>query len=155
MTFPKVVVRIFVAVLLAQGALWALSVDETGQRDQKEQIERLESQMAAALVSNDSRAYGECLARDWKMVNTDGSILDKGQVLDLLSRGDLHFDSYRVERLEIRIYGEAAVVIGVDRATGQMNGEAYTGHDRFTDVFAEIDGEWKVVSTHVSALGER
>ena len=37
---------------------------------------------------------------------------------------------------------------------GEWDGDKFTTHERFTDVFAKIDGKWRLVSTHSSKIAE-
>ena len=125
--------------------------DETA--DQTELL-RLEKTGAAAIVSADIKALGEFFSPDWKIVDSDASMMDRERLFKEMKAGALTFASYDQGDLEVRIYGDAAVVIGTGKSKGAWNGESFTSHERFTDVFIRRDGKWRCVSTHTSEFPE-
>ena len=80
--------------------------------------------------------------------------MDREQLFKAMKDGALTFASYEQSALEVRIYGDAAVVIGTGKSKGAWNGEAFTSHERFTDVFIRREGKWLCVSTHTSEFPE-
>ena len=47
--------------------------------------------------------------------------------------------------MQVRVYGNTAVVIGGARERGTRNGTAYTDTYRWTDVFVKRGGRWQAV----------
>jgi beta-N-acetylglucosaminidase len=43
-----------------------------------------------------------------------------------------------------------AVVIGAYHETGISKGKRYEYHDRFTDVWMKIDGQWQLIASQYS-----
>jgi len=71
-----------------------------------------------------------------------------------LDSGELVIKTYRVSDVEVQIYGEAAVVTGVVRSSGQRNGALFTSPVRFTNVWVKQGGEWRRAAFHDSPLPE-
>jgi ketosteroid isomerase-like protein len=67
-----------------------------------------------------------------------------------MGAGLLKIASYEQSDLEVRIYGDTAVVIGTGKSKGEWKGESFGSKERFTDVFVRQDGKWHCVSTHTS-----
>lgn len=130
------------AVLLPCAASLALEIDDT------EQIKKIERQLAAALAKNDETGLKEWLADDWKFVGSDGEVTGRDDLLAAMRSGQLKFQSYELSEVKVRIYGDAAVVIGKGAAKGHLGDEAFDEHDVFTDVFIRKDGKWRCVSSH-------
>ncbi len=132
-------------------SLVAARADQTA--DQSELL-RLEKTGAAAIISADLKALGEFFSADWKIVDSDASMMEREQLFKAMKDGVLTFASYEQSELEVRIYGDAAVVIGTGKSKGAWNGESFKSHERFTDVFIRREGKWLCVSTHTSEFPE-
>jgi ketosteroid isomerase-like protein len=93
------------------------------------------------------------VATDYKIIGPDGSLQTRDQSL-----GDIRSGAYKITEwttgkdLEVRVFGDAAVVTGSNTEKSTYNGEDTSGHYRWTDVFVKRDGRWQAVATHVSKL---
>jgi ketosteroid isomerase-like protein len=54
--------------------------------------------------------------------------------------------------LDVRLYGDTAVVIARGVSGGNYNGQAFREVERSSSVFLRQGGEWKCVLTHLSRL---
>jgi ketosteroid isomerase-like protein len=63
-------------------------------------------------------------------------------------------DSYASEGLEVRVYGEAAVVTGLSPVKGRARGraQAFSGRYRFTDVWVKHQDRWEAVATQSTSV---
>src|SRR5258705_5011819 len=113
--------------------------------DDAQELTRIENAQAEALAKGDVAAFRALIADDWKVVLGEGSVMTADQILNPLKEGKLKFSSFTVEDLDIRIYANAAVVIGTNRTKGEWDGQDFTGKSRFTDVFIRTDGKWRCV----------
>jgi hypothetical protein len=58
-----------------------------------------------------------------------------------------------VYEIDVRIYGETAVVIGRSTNKGiNPNGNEFSHDEFWTDILVKSNGEWKWVSTQVAVL---
>ena len=128
-----------------------VAADQTA--DQTE-ILRLEKDGASAIVAAALKALGDFFSADWKIVDSEAAMMDREQLFKVMKAGLLKFSSYDESDLEVRVYGDAAVVIGTGKGKGEWNGESFTTKERFTDVFVRLDCKWRCVSTHNSAFPE-
>jgi ketosteroid isomerase-like protein len=143
-----VVVPRVVALLIVLLAALPASASES-----KPEILQLEEKFVAAVVSNDAAAVDAIVADDWKLVTSDGSVVDRATIIGWLKAGRLHFDSYKTSKdIDVRTYGDTAVVIGIGHSVGSLDGENFEARERFTDVFVKTDGQWKCVSTQTTTL---
>ena len=116
----------------------------------KTEIIRIENATAAALIEKDLKLLTEFFAADWKLVTSDGSMMTRGELFKALETGKLKFESYELSDLEVRIYGDAAVVIGHGKSKIEWKGESIEEKESFTDVFIRHEGKWQCVSSHSS-----
>ena len=138
-------------LLLAVSILAVLPV----RADDKQELTRIETAFVEALAKNDPAAFRALITDDWKVVLGEGSVMTADQILNPLKEGKLKFSSFTVEDLDIRIYADAAVVIGTNHTKGEWDGQEFTGKSRFTDVFIRTDGKWRCVSSHSTDIANR
>ena len=131
----------------AQGA------EGTARRGYDEQvIKQLEQEWAEALVKRDQAVIDLITASDWMLTDPEGSLVTKAQAdADLKSRV-LKFESYKLDELKVRVYGDSAVVHGLDTERSSYKGKDTTGQYRFTDVFVKRNGRWQAIATHATRV---
>jgi ketosteroid isomerase-like protein len=105
-----------------------------------------------AMVGNDAAEIGRYMADDWTIVGPDGSVGDKANFLALVRSGTLTHDVMESTDLDVRLYGETAVVIARGVSGGNYNGQAFREVERSSSVFLRQGGEWKCILTHLSRL---
>jgi ketosteroid isomerase-like protein len=83
-----------------------------------------------------------------------GSVIPKADLLAVIGAGQLKFLS--VERVEasVRFYGTAAVVVGRTQMSGLFGEAGFTTKSRYTHVFAEQQGQWRLVSAQGTQIAE-
>ena len=106
-----------------------------------------------AMVANDAEAIGRYMADDWVIVGSDGRVGNKPDFLALVRSGALTHDVMESSELEVRVYGEAAVVLARGVSGGHFQGTPFHERERSSSVFVRQAGEWRCVLTHLSRLG--
>lgn len=108
----------------------------------------IEQQLTKLILAGDRDGYGAFLADDWSVINTDGNILTKEQVLrEMFVTGQRQIDAIAVDDVKVRPLGDVAIVTGRTIASGKLRGATVTATLRFTDVFARRDGRWQIVAS--------
>jgi ketosteroid isomerase-like protein len=92
----------------------------------------------------DVRWYDEHLAVDFLASNVDGSILDKREFLERISRRG-RGSGYAAVDVRIRLLGDVALIHAGFRYRKPDGGQ---GTGRYTDIWARRDGRWLCVSAH-------
>jgi len=106
-----------------------------------------------AMVENDPDAIGRYMADDWLIVGSDGRVGDKAGFLALVRSGALTHDVMESADLDVRLYGDTAVVIARGVSGGKYEGRTFREVERSSSVFVRQAGEWRCVLTHLSRLG--
>jgi ketosteroid isomerase-like protein len=106
-----------------------------------------------AMVTNDADAIGSFMADDWTIVGSDGGVGGRERFLALVRSGALTHDVMTSEELDVRVYGDAAVVIACGVSGGRWQGQAFRETERSSSVFVRRGGGWRCVLTHLSKLG--
>ena len=105
-----------------------------------------------AMIENDAEAIGRYMADDWTIIGSDGSVGDKATFLGLVKSGALSHDVMESADLNVRVYGDAAVVTARGLSGGKYQGRTFREVERVSCVFIRQQGEWKCVSTHLSLI---
>jgi ketosteroid isomerase-like protein len=107
-----------------------------------------------AMVENDAARIGQFVADDWTIIGSDGRVGDKASFLKLVESGDLTHDVMESHDINVRVYGDVAVVLARGISGGNFRGQPFHVVERVSCVFVRQDGLWKCVSTHLSQLAE-
>jgi ketosteroid isomerase-like protein len=109
-------------------------------------LTRLNEQYVDAFMKGDSGWYRDHLADDFVCIESDGSVLDKGQFLRNAEAGP-DVVSYALSDVRVRLFGPIALVHAKGRWT-RRDGSA--GTSRYTDVYRLLDGGWKAISAQIT-----
>lgn len=107
---------------------------------------QLNSEYLRAAETSDAARFEALLAPDFRCTLPDGTLLDRGQFLDITSRSPGVRD-LRAHDVEVRVFGDSAIVHARTEFTHSDGGR---GGGRYTDVWARIDGRWLAVAAHVT-----
>jgi ketosteroid isomerase-like protein len=105
-----------------------------------------------AMVANDPEAIGKYMAEDWVIIGSDGNVGDKATFLDLVRSGVLRHDVMESHDINVRVYGDTAVVIARGVSGGKYQGQKFYLVERVSCVFVRQEGHWRCVLTHLSQL---
>lgn len=106
-----------------------------------------------AMVANDAEAIGRFMGEEWVIVGQDGSVTGKDRFLSFVASGDLTHNVMTSEDIDLRLYGDTAVVIALGVSAGTYRGQRFREEERGSNVFVRRDGRWVCVLTHLSRLG--
>ena len=96
------------------------------------------------------------LADDYTFTGTGGAVLTKSDYLNQIIGGA----SFRTEDIEVREYGETALVTGrarleyADGVTLRRQYPVNFDYVRYTNVYVKQSGKWRLVSTQFSPVFE-
>jgi ketosteroid isomerase-like protein len=105
-----------------------------------------------SMVENDADAIGRYMADDWVIVGPDGRVGDRATFLGLVESGALTHDVMESHDLEVRRYGETAVVLSRGISGGKYQGQPFREVERVSCVFVRAAGRWRCVLTHLSRI---
>jgi ketosteroid isomerase-like protein len=120
-----------------------------------ETLRAIEERLAAAWVERDRLFIEQTLADDWSVTDLTGQVLTKPEVLkEVFDSENRQVVSMQIEDINVRPFGDWAIVTGRTDAAGEYQGEVAEVRLRFTDVFAYRDGRWQVVASHATLLNQ-
>jgi ketosteroid isomerase-like protein len=121
----------------------------------EQELIKLENDWYEAGVKRDVAAVSRILADDWTAVNPEGTVENKTQALAEMKSGEDVYMSAVANEMKVRVYGEAAVVLGRNTVKEQYKGKDISGQYRFTDTWVKKDGRWQCVATAAVKIAQK
>jgi uncharacterized protein (TIGR02246 family) len=118
---------------------------DANDRQVEHDVRRMSAEWVAALVQRDIETLVRIMAPDCTFTyplegdGTEQFVADVGS-------GDLTVESMTRDNVEVRVFGQTAVLTGVDTAKWVYKGHAIEGYYRSIQVYAERDGRWQMVA---------
>ena len=103
-------------------------------------------------VRGDTTALEALLAEDFAAVGPLGFTLSKQDWLDRHRTGSLSYDTFELQDLQLRVYGEAAVVTARQTVYGAYQGHPVPAALRITLVVVPLDNRWQLAAAHMSFI---
>lgn len=120
-----------------------------------ESVLRLERETMDAVRAKDAGALERILAADF-VYRTPGAELTRAEFLQNVSQLPGHILSVEGEGLRVSVYGDTAVLTGVQRARVRTDdGAEHASTVAFTDVFVKERGRWRLSLAYGVELPER
>jgi ketosteroid isomerase-like protein len=140
-----------IAFALMSGA-YAGSADQAAGKSDVEAIRKLEEERNQAIVHGDAAALERMTSDDYTFVTLRGEMLTKADIVRNFGSGAAKYQSRTISDLNIRVYGNAAVVTGRAAQKGAENGKDYSGDYWFTRVYVRQGGQWKTVALQTTLI---
>ena len=107
-----------------------------------------------AQVSADTATLARLVTDDYVLVNSDASMdLKRKYLADFLLPG-LTMDAYVIEDRIEKLWGDAAVIAGVQRLSWTQDGQRHRRVLRIVHVWTKRDGRWQVTHTQLTRIPE-
>lgn len=138
-------------IVAAIACLWATTgvsskdSDQPNAKSAVETIRQLEQERNGAILRGDFSALERMTADDYTFVTLRGEMLAKADIIRNFHSGAAKYQSREISDLNIRIYGNSAVVTGRAIQKGEEHGTDYSGDYWFTRVYVYEGGRWLIV----------
>jgi hypothetical protein len=101
-------------------------------------------------VEGDGQALDRVLADQFVLVGVnDGAVVPREALVPLVDQGQLRFDAIQADgsAVLLRRYGSTAIIVGRTRMHGSFAGAPFRATSRYTHVFVEDQGGWRLASS--------
>lgn len=146
--------RLLLCITLAIAAP-VLTTSQVKSNKVEEELLRIEKSLSKAIVAGDAEAIGGFLADEWIIVDSEGGIIDRTRFLDVVKSGALTHELMESADARVRVYGDTAIITAMATSKGKYSGQAFTTHERATDVFVKISGRWQCVHSQLSKFTQK
>jgi ketosteroid isomerase-like protein len=141
----KILSAAFLSVMVLAAVLFAQ--EKSAPSNDEIQIKQLEHAWNEAESRHDVGAVTAIVADTLTYIDFDGSIMNKAEYLHDVTKTAYQADHLYDEGLDVAVYGNAAVVTGIYRETGNTKGKNYVHRVRFTDTWIKRGGVWQCVAS--------
>ena len=112
----------------------------------------LENAWNHAVESKDTKALDMLLASTFVAVEIDGSMSSKSEFLASIKDPSYQPSQAVNEQINVQVYGNAAVVVGIFRIKGIEKGKPYVHRERFTDTWIKQNQTWQCVASQATLI---
>jgi uncharacterized protein (TIGR02246 family) len=117
----------------------------------EQHIRQLNDEWVKAIVRADAEALGRIMADDFYFTYPlEGD--DKAQFISDITSGDLKIQHIVREQLNVRVFGNTAVLTARDSATWLYHGRELAGQYKIMSVFSERDGRWQLCAVQACPM---
>jgi uncharacterized protein (TIGR02246 family) len=131
-----------------------MSTSQAPGANTEQQLTQLAEQWAAAEQSADTGVIEHTLADDFVGIGPLGFLLSKQEWLQRHQSGALQYTAFTLDDTQVRVYGDAAVMIGRITQTATYQGHDTSGQFRTTLVWVRQQGSWRLANLQLSTLGQ-
>lgn len=104
------------------------------------------------LSSRTQRSTDRIEAEDFAGVDALGGVYTKAQDIAGAKNGEWKVQSFQLSDLKVRVYADAAVVMGQFSRKAQNKGADRSYVGRFTDTWVRRAGRWQVVASQATRV---
>ena len=106
-----------------------------------------ERQFFTALIGANLEALDQVLAADFVLIDViRGAEISKADLLAVIGSGQLKFEVIDPAESHARLYPSTAVITGRTEMRGRFEETPFTASSRYTHVYLQQEGRWRMVS---------
>ena len=109
-------------------------------------VQKLTTDLGTALSSGNADQLDGLLSDGYLHINDNGQLVTKPDLIAGVRNGSVRYNSVNIQEVNIRVYGDAAVVNATFMGTNAANGTRSNVEDRVTFVAAREGDNWRFVS---------
>jgi Domain of unknown function (DUF4440) len=118
-----------------------------------QEVLQFEREACKAFLDADPAGLERVLTSDFTLTLSNGEVSTRGNEINELRTGKVHYDVFENYDMKARIYGDnMAVVLGKTRVKGTAEGKPFDRVMQFTDTLIKREGRWQLAAGHVSRL---
>ena len=125
-----------------------------GAPDVVDRLRDTERERLRSLLNADMEVARRLHADDFQLINPLGGVLSKEEYLGRIESGDIDYLEWQPEDVEVKLYGDAAVIRYRARLRIAVRGmpEAPSGRFWHIDLYERRGGQWQVVWSQATLI---
>lgn len=134
-----------IAMLLLLAALPMLA-------DDLADLRRLDRELVVATYTKDASWFTKHMSDDYVLITSSGKLKPRADLVRELGTPGLEFQPYEPAEVNVRLFGDTAVITGRIVQKYTYNGDRVEADLRYTDVWVKSPEGWKNVAGQASAV---
>jgi ketosteroid isomerase-like protein len=120
------------------------------------QIKILEAAQTKAIIESDTITLAKIWAEDFHVNNPSNMVVNRSQVFQRIKSTFIKYSTYTQEPEYYGVFGDVVVVMGKETVLpiGDNPDKDKTITRRYTNVYKNINGEWKEITRHANIIRE-
>ncbi len=139
-------------IFSALGSLLLITARAEPAGDDAQALIKIQHEWAAARVAGDDAYLEKLYAKDFRITTLAGTVVERDEDIALFATKTLVPEFVRDDDMDVRLYGDTAVVTGREHMKGVHSGHAGEFIVRFTNVYVREDGRWRLVAHHSTEI---
>ena len=139
-----------ILLVAAMSGLFQSSTANPQEASDLKELYRLEDVWNTAHVKGDADALDALWANDLIVTIAAMPVMKKADALAMVKSNRMPFTRYETSELNVKRFGESALVTGRLQRERSMNGKQMSDDWRFTKVYVLSQGRWQVIAWHAS-----
>lgn len=122
----------------------------------QQDVKAAEDAFFSALVTGQTKRLQDLMTDDFLLVDVmRGGLVSGRDLVAAIDSGALKFSTIDpLSATTTRIHGTAALVTGETRMHGLFQGQPWAAHSRYTHVYVQEGGRWRMVSAQGTPIPE-
>lgn len=116
------------------------------------QISELEERLRLAMLNSDVSTLNELISPELLFTSHLGVLISKADDIKAHSNKSLVFNSLDLSDSKILVQENSAIVSVKTEIKGSYNGQPANGTFRFTRIWLNTSGKWRIVAGHSSVI---
>lgn len=116
----------------------------------KSSLDQMLKDYEGAVAANDASAAASFMADDYTFISPQGIVMDKHQRTKLMKSGKVKFDSFTYEDVNVKMYGNTAIVYKTIKA--KFSDSKQTRIIASTTVLVFKDNRWQIVASQATPV---
>jgi ketosteroid isomerase-like protein len=143
--------RILLALIILCSTTAFAQATDSGNR---QSIIALEHAWDQALERGDIKALSAIFDSSMLYIDYDGHLLTKAEYLLRVKTNNLHLQQVVTDQMDVQMFGNTAIVIGLYKIKGMEKGKPYAHRGRFMDTWILIGRNWTCVASTATPILE-
>lgn len=111
-----------------------------------------EADACKAFEAGNADALRQALTADFTLVDSHGNVTGLKQNLAEVAAREPFYQEFRNHDQKVRLYGDAALIVGITSIRGSAGGTPFAADFRYTDTWVRRDGKWLLAASQASRL---
>ena len=126
----------------------ALARDEVAIRD-------IERTLCAAIRTGDADTIARLEDETYTLTNTRAEVSMRADDIADAKKGEIRYSEFRNHDTSVRLYGDAAIVLGITSLKGMSGGKSFELDVRFTDTYVRRADGWKIAASQATRIDKK